>query len=166
VFARALDLPMNPVEATGVILDALRSGQRHRVGLGRLDNRWFTFAAGIGFDAAIVQGVERERRRGARSTHLLYARVALGEFFAMDRRHPTLHLELPDGTVIDGLFYAIVANVDPWTYFGSRALRPTPQASFDEGLDVYARRRMGLVGATTAILRMMRTHPKSAGRGS
>jgi diacylglycerol kinase family enzyme len=115
VFARALGLPMSPVEATGVLLDALRSGSRRRVGLGRLDNRWFTFAAGVGFDAAIVHGVERARRRGERSTHLLYARVGLHEYWSMDRRHPTLHLALADGTVVDGLFYAIVANVDPLT---------------------------------------------------
>jgi hypothetical protein len=35
VFARALGLPASPVEATGLLLDALRTGQRRSVSLGR-----------------------------------------------------------------------------------------------------------------------------------
>ena len=166
VFARALGLPSDPIEATGALLDALREHRHRSISLGRLDDRWFAFAAGVGFDAAIVAGVERARRRGRRSTHALYARVGLREFWALDRRRPTLHLELPDGTVVDGLFYAIVANTDPWTYVGNRALRPTPGATFDTGLDVYARRRMGLVSATIGLARMARAEPKSVGRGA
>jgi diacylglycerol kinase family enzyme len=166
VFARALGLPNDPVEATGALLDALRSGRRRPISLGRLDERWFTFAAGVGLDAAIVAGVERARRRGKRSTHALYARVGLREFWAMDRRHPTLQLQLPDGQVVDGLFYAIVANADPWTYLGKRPLRPTPKVTFDSGLDVYARRRMGTVGAILALARMSRAEPRSVGRGA
>jgi diacylglycerol kinase family enzyme len=77
-----------------------------------------------------------------------------------------LHLDLPGGTVIDGLFYAVVANVDPWTYVGRRALRPTPNASFDTGLDVYARRRMGLASVLLGLARMARAQPKSVGRGA
>src|SRR6476646_5955128 len=53
VFARALGLPNDPIEATGVLLEALRAGRRRRVSVGRLDERWFVFAAGVGFDAAI-----------------------------------------------------------------------------------------------------------------
>jgi diacylglycerol kinase family enzyme len=166
VFARAVGLPTNAFDACGVLLDALREWRGRPVNLGRLDDRWFCFAAGVGFDAAIVDGVERARRRGKRSTHGLYARIAVREFFTMDRRHPTLHLEQPDGTVVDGLFYAIVANVDPWTYVGRRALRPTPAASFDTGLDVYARRRMGLVSAVLGLTRMARANPKSVDRGA
>jgi diacylglycerol kinase family enzyme len=166
VFARALGLPNDPVEATGALLDALRTGRGRPISLGRLDERWFAFAAGVGLDAAIVEAVERARRRGERSTHALYARVGLREFWAMDRRHPRLCLELPDGGVVDGLFYAIVANADPWTYLGNRALRPTPNATFDSGLEVYARRRMGTLGVALALVRMTRAEPKSVGRGA
>ena len=56
-----------------------------------MDDRWFVFAAGIGFDGAIVGGVEAQRRKGRKSTHLLYARVGLAEFVRTDRRHPKLH---------------------------------------------------------------------------
>ena len=165
VFARALGLPNDPIEATGVLLDALRHGRRRPISLGRIEDRWFTFAAGVGFNATVVAAVEKRRRRGTRSTHGLYARVTVREFFASDRRHPKLHVELPDGTVIDRLFYAIVANCDPWTFVGNRPLRPTPQASFDTGLDLYARSRMGVLSVVYSAAQMARKNPHSGGWG-
>jgi diacylglycerol kinase family enzyme len=167
VFARALGLPNNPFEATGVLLDALRHGRRRPISLGRIEDRWFTFTAGVGLDAAIVAGVEKHRARGERSTHALYARVGVREFLRADRRRPTLHLERPDGSTVDRLFYAVVANCDPWTFVGNRPLRPTPQASFDNGLDVYARLRMGTVSAMYGLAQMARRKPPtSTGRGA
>ena len=46
--------------------------------------------------------------------------------------------------MIDDVYMAIVANADPWTYVGQRPLRPTPEASLDGGLELYARTRMGM----------------------
>jgi diacylglycerol kinase family enzyme len=166
VFARALGLPNDPIEATGVLLDALRSNSRRPVSMGRLEDRWFVFAAGIGFDGAIVGGVEAQRRKGRKSTHLLYARVGLREFFRADRRHPKLHVELPDGTVLDDVFFAIVTNTDPWTYAGSRPLRPTPEAGFDNGLGLYARRRMSTAGVVFSMARLSGSHPHVGRRGA
>src|SRR5689334_21000243 len=74
VFVRALGLPNDRIEATGALLEGLRSGTYRPVSLGLADDRYFCFAAGLGFDAAIVHGVEGKRRQGKRSTHLLYAR--------------------------------------------------------------------------------------------
>jgi diacylglycerol kinase family enzyme len=166
VFARALGLPNDPIEATGLLLDALRHGRRRAISLGQLEDRWFTFAAGVGFDAKIVAAVEKRRRRGTPSTHGLYARVTVREFLAADRRHPMLHVELPDGTVIDRLFYAIVANCDPWTFVGNRPLRPTPQASFGTGLDLYARTRMSALSVVYGVAQMARKRPRPGGWGA
>lgn len=160
VFARALGLPNDPIEATGVLLEALRAGRRRRVSVGRLDERWFVFAAGVGFDAAIIAGVERLRQKGRKSTIRLYTRVGLREFLRADRRRPQLHIDLPDGTVIDDVYMAIVANADPWTYVGQRPLRPTPEASLDGGLELYARTRMGIVSASLSLLSMARRRPR------
>jgi diacylglycerol kinase family enzyme len=166
VFARALGLPQTPIEATGVVLEALRTGARRPVSMGRVDDRWFVFAAGMGFDAAIVAGVERHRGRGRRSTHVLYTRVGIREFFRSDRRHPRLHVELPDGTRYDDIYFAVVANTDPWTYVGRRPLRPTPQASFDTGLALYARRRMGTAGLLFSMARLSGSRPRIGQRGA
>src|SRR6478735_5246285 len=72
VFARAVGLPQTPIDATALILEAVRTGNHRSVSMGRVtlgaEERYFVFAAGMGFDAAIVAGVERERRRGKVST--------------------------------------------------------------------------------------------------
>lgn len=166
VFARAVGLPNDPIEATGMLLEGLRTGSRQRVSLGRMDERWFVFAAGIGFDAAIVEAVERERRKGKRSTHLLYARVGLRQFFRTDRRTPKLHVELSDGTVLDDVYFAMITNADPWTYLGNRPLRPTPEVTFESGLALYARRRMGAVGVAFSLVRLSGADPRVGRRGA
>lgn len=166
VFARALGLPNDPIESTGWLLEALRSGSRRAVSLGQVDDRWFAFAAGFGFDAAIVEGVERQRRRGKRSTHLLYARVGVREFFRTDRRHPHLQVQLSDGTTLDDIYFVIVANADPWTYAGNRPLRPTPEVDFESGLGLYARRRMGTAGMLLSMARLSGENPRIGRRGA
>jgi diacylglycerol kinase family enzyme len=166
VFARALGIPNDPIEATGYLLEGLRGGHRRAVSLGQADDRWFCFAAGMGYDAAIVRGVERKRAQGKRSTHPLYARVGLREFLATDRRHPRLHVELPDGSRLDDIHFAIVANADPWTYVGNRALRPTPAVTFDNHLGVYARRRMSALGILWSIARLSGDEPRIGARGA
>lgn len=166
VFARALGLPRQPVEATGALLEALRSGARREISLGRADDRWFVFAAGMGFDAAVVDGVERQRRRGKRSTHALYARVGLREYARTSKRHAPLRAELDDGTSYDGIHFAMVTNTDPWTFIGSRPLRPTPEASFDDDLALYARRRMGAAGMLFSLARMSGPHARVGRRGA
>jgi diacylglycerol kinase family enzyme len=165
VFARSLGLPNDPLEATGALLEALRTGRRRTVSLGRLDDRWFTFAAGVGLDAAIIAGVERYRRRGHPSTNALYLRVGLREMGRREHRSQSFTAELSDGSVLDQMRFAIVSNVDPWTYLGQRPLRPTPLASPDTGLDIYARRAMHLPGVTVALARMGRRRIPARDRG-
>ena len=82
VFARALGLPRDWVDGTSVILDGLRDGRHRVIGLGRADDRYFTFCAGLGLDAAVVRRVEQARLRGRTSTPALYFRSMIGQFFA------------------------------------------------------------------------------------
>jgi diacylglycerol kinase family enzyme len=97
---------------------------------------------------------------------MLFARAGLREFFTSDRRHPHLSIRIEPGEVLDDIYYAVVTNTDPWTYIGSRALHPTPDASFDTGLDLFARTRMGTPGVVFTIAQIARTHPKPQRWGS
>ena len=145
VLARNLGIPSDPVEATGLLLDAVRSGRSRPLGLGRLDDRWFTFCAGAGFDADVVRAVEQHRATGRKSTAVLYARTAVRRFFAQDdRKHGTMTLERPGVAPVEGIVLAIVTNTAPWTYLGRRPVNPTPQASFDAGLDLFALTKLSL----------------------
>lgn len=166
VFSRALGIPNDPVEATAQLLEALRTGSRRPVSVGRMDERWFVFGAGIGFDAAVVEAVEKRRGRGKISTPTLYARAGVGVYLRADRRHPRLHVELPDGTRYDDIHFAIVTNTDPWTYVFDRPLRPTPGTDFDSGLGVYLRRRMGMPGMLFSMARLSGTRPQVGRRGA
>jgi diacylglycerol kinase family enzyme len=160
VFARALGLPNDPVEATSVLIDAITNRREKQISLGRADDRWFVFAAGLGLDAAVVHAVEAHRRRGKKSTHALYLRTTVRKYFAEDRRKPAIRLELPDGEFVSDLFMAIVTNCTPWTFLGNRAMSPTPRASFDEGLDLYVRTRLGLPSVSWGAARILRSTTK------
>jgi diacylglycerol kinase family enzyme len=143
VFARALGLPWDWPDATSVILDGLRDGRHRVIGLGRADDRYFTFCAGMGLDAAVVRRVEQARRRGRTSTHALYVRSVVAQFLAGgDRTTPPLMVERPGEETQSEMSMVIVQNTAPWTYLGDRAINPNPDASFDRGLDVMALRHL------------------------
>jgi diacylglycerol kinase family enzyme len=161
VFARALGLPNDPVEATGALLGALREKQERVVGLGLtagtpgtadegVPARWFTFNAGLGFDAGVVGRVEQQRELGKKSTHALYVRQVVRQFFGeQHRRHGTITLERPGADPVNDLVVAIVSNTSPWTYLGNRPMYTSPKASFDKGIDVLGLSRL----STTAVAR-------------
>jgi diacylglycerol kinase family enzyme len=146
VFARTLGVPDTPVDATGVILDALRARRFRTIGLGRADGHWFTFTAGFGLDAEVVRRVERGRRAGRQLTAGRYIRTAVAHYLGKyDRRHPRLTLERPGEEPVSGIFYGVVANASPWTYVGDRAINPNPHADFDAGLDLFAARSAAIL---------------------
>jgi diacylglycerol kinase family enzyme len=152
VFVRALGLPPNPFDATGQILEALRAGRTTTIGLGLAEDRWFTFNAGVGFDAEVVARIERRRKAGTQTSHARFVRASLAHFFVgYDRRHPALTLSRPGQDDIEGVYFTLVTNTAPWTYLGDRPIDPTPAAGFSTGLDVVAPRSMGVVSTLRLI---------------
>jgi diacylglycerol kinase family enzyme len=167
VFARALGLPGNPVEATSEILDAVRAGRRRRVNLGQANGRYFTFCAGVGIDAEVVRVVERHRRKGRAATPALYVRSAVKHFYTgTERRTPSITIEQPGRDDVDGLFNVIVANGTPWTYFGEHPVDPCPHADFDGGLDVLALRRLKTVSTLNVVRQMFDAKPRIRSRAA
>ncbi|MGY1811929.1 diacylglycerol/lipid kinase family protein [Blastococcus sp. SYSU D00820] len=128
--------------------------------------RWFVFAAGLGFDADVIARVEAQRARGRRSTGALYVREATSAFLlGRERRRPAMTLEVPGEEPLDGLFLTLVSNVSPWTYLGARPINPSPEASFDTGLDVFAMGRMGPLRMLHTLRQVMAREPDARGRG-
>jgi diacylglycerol kinase family enzyme len=169
VFCRALGLPADAVDATGRILEALRTGRDRRVGLGCASpghtspgappgaslDRYFTFNAGMGLDAETVRVIEGMREHGRTLTPGLYLRTALRQFYRVtDRRHPRLTLERDGQSPLGQLFLGIISNTSPWTYLGRRPVNPSPGASFDTGLDIFALRRMRTMSTLNALRQM------------
>ncbi len=154
VFARALGLPRDWADGTSVIIDGLRDGRHRVIGLGRADDRYFTFCAGMGLDAAVVRRVEQARLRGRTSTPGLYLRSMIGQFFAEDRTSPPLSLERPGERAEADLGTVIIQNTAPWTYVGDRPINPNPEASFDRGLDVMAVRDLHVTSTARTVTQM------------
>jgi len=155
VFTGALRLPRDPVDAAGQILGALADGRERRIGLGNADGRYFTFNAGLGFDAEVVRAVQGLRAHGTTATPSLYVRLAVRQFFRKtDRSQPAISIELADGAAGGPVFLCLVSNTAPWTYLGRRELNASPRAGFDTGLDVFALRKLTTVATLGAVGRM------------
>ncbi len=177
VFARALGLPNDPVEATGALLDALRDGSERTVGLGLtsgtpgtedegVPSRWFLFNAGLGFDAGVVGRVEQQRERGRKSTHALYLRQAMRQFLGEPhRRHGTITLDRPGEDPVTDLVLSIICNTAPWTYLGNRPVYAAPKASFDTGLDVLGLSRMSTVAVARYATQLLTSSPERGAHG-
>jgi diacylglycerol kinase family enzyme len=171
VFARALGVPRDWGEATGVILEALRERRDRTIGLGRADDRYFTFCAGLGLDAAVVRRVEQARLRGRRSTPRLYMQATVGQFAlgAKGRHKPDIVMEIvepadAEPVRVEQLATVIVQNTAPWTYLGDRPIDPNPDASFDLGLDVLAMRALRVPSATRTFGQMLSSSRAPHGR--
>jgi len=128
--------------------------------------RWFVFAAGLGFDAEVIARVEARRAAGRRSTGPLYVKEATSAFLlGRERRRPAMTLRVPGEDPLEGLFLCLVSNVSPWTYLGARPVNPSPEASFDTGLDVFAMGRMGAVRMLHTLRQTLAREPDARGRG-
>ncbi|MFF3451436.1 diacylglycerol/lipid kinase family protein [Streptomyces sp. NPDC002667] len=177
VFARALGLPNDAVEATGALLDALREERERTVGLGlaagtpgtedeSVPSRWFTFCAGLGFDAGVVGRVEQQRELGRRSTHALYLRQVLRQFLDdPHRRRGVITLERPGADPVTDLVLSIICNTSPWTFLGNRPVYATPKASFDTGLDVLALSRMSTPSVARYATQLLTSSPERGPHG-
>jgi diacylglycerol kinase family enzyme len=180
VFSRALGRSRDPVEATAEILESVRAGRTRLVSLGTASAsgaedadgadwtapRWFVFAAGLGFDAEVIARVEAQRAEGRRSTGSLYVREATSAFLlGRERRRPAMTLQVPGEPPVEDLFLCLVSNVSPWTYLGARPVNPSPEASFDAGLDVFAMGRMGPLRMLRTLRQTLARTPDARGRG-
>lgn len=149
VFARSLGIAPDPVDATNQLIDLLSNRQRRRIGLAHCDHRWFTFNAGVGWDAQVCEAVDMHRKNGRPATPAQYVRAAVRVFFRSKYAEPTLTVEVPDRDPVEGVHYAFVSNASPWTYLNKREVHTNPDTTYDTGLGVFAMR-------STAILTTLR----------
>jgi diacylglycerol kinase family enzyme len=160
VFARTIGLPNDPIEATGVLLDALARRSIRRVALGSVNGRYFLFHTGVGFDAAVVEQVERRAGLKRYAGHPLFVFAGFDTWMRhYDRSRPRFAVHHADGTVIDDAYLTIVLNTNPYTYFGNRPLNLAPEATLDRGLASVTLRTM-------AFARTMRIVASALGSGS
>ena len=129
VMARTLGVKEDPVEANEQLVEVLRrpaADWRRRVGLGSVNGRFYMFHASVGFDAAIVERVERRGGLKRYASHPVFFISALDTWFRhYDRKEPKFRVKSDAGDIEDA-YMAVFLNSDPYTYFGSRPLHLAP----------------------------------------
>ncbi|MGZ4124883.1 MAG: diacylglycerol/lipid kinase family protein [Actinomycetota bacterium] len=117
ILARALDMPLDPVEATGVLIARALDGEVRTMHLGRADDRYFAVNCGAGIDAAAMKRLEaRFPKSKAKFERAAFRSVAWELLSSYAGKVPDL-----------------AVRVD-------RGVRVTPDASLDAGLDVLSAR--------------------------
>jgi diacylglycerol kinase family enzyme len=156
VLARALGLPLDAAAAIRRVREAVAAGRHRTIGLGLAADRYFTFSAGLGWDAEVVREVDRLRAQGRRESVALFLRTMVHQYYAgTDRRRPALTVERDGEPPVSGLFMTIVTNRSPWTYLGDRPLLPVPNPDFNSGLDLLALQRLRLTTVLNAVGQML-----------
>jgi diacylglycerol kinase family enzyme len=132
VFAKMLGIPNDVVDATENLLDLADRWQARSVDLGRVNGRWFTFAAGMGLDASVVERVDRHPQLKERFGAWYFTEAAVLTFL---RRYvvspPKLEVEV-GGDRLGGVS-AFFQNGEPYTYFKSRPINLVEGARLDSG---------------------------------
>ena len=121
VLCRTLGIPSDVVDATEHLLGVADRFHPARIDLGRAGDRYFTFTAGIGLDASVVERVDAKPRLKARLGEWFFTYAALTTFTRRYLVNPPRVRAAIAGTEIEGVT-VIVQNSDPYTYFGRRPI--------------------------------------------
>ena len=141
VFARTLGVPRDPFDAVAHLTDERRT--ERMVTLGRMDDRYFTFSAGCGFDAEAAERVESRVTTKHRFGEP-YFYWSAWRLLASTYRHRNPSMELSGHWGELGVAMVIASNSGPYAYFLGRPVQLTPTPRLDGGVDVFALRRMRL----------------------
>jgi diacylglycerol kinase family enzyme len=172
VWSRTLGIPNDVVDATERLLRIADDFQPRRVDLGRVDERHFVFASGVGLDASVVERVDAHPYRKARFGAWYYSAAAVAIF---SRRYlvnpPVVRVTAGDRTLTG--VTVVVQNSDPFTYFRTRPIRLTEPAGLETGsLSAAVLKRATPLELPTLIPRVLSTrartvlrHPRVEGLG-
>lgn len=105
MFARTLGLARHADDAAVQVAAAMAQGSVRRIAVGRANDRVFLFHVGIGFDAAVVQQVERRMRLKRTVGQALFAFATWLRHY--DHRRPRFAVEFGDGSVLSDWYFSI-----------------------------------------------------------
>ncbi len=142
ILVRALDLPTDPVEATGVLIGKALDDEAFKLHLGRADGRYFAVNCGAGVDAAAMARMDAKfPKTKAKFDRVAFRSVAWELMVGYAGRRPDLQVRIDDEPPMESLS-VMVGRTDPYTYYKDRGMRMTPEASLDSGLDVLSVRKL------------------------
>lgn len=138
VFARSIGYPNDAVEATGTLVEALAAGSWTEASVGLANGRAFVFNTGVGFDAAVVERVERRGQLKRYLGHPYFVASTVATWFERVRARGGSRFKVAtdDGRSSAGAQLAIAMNTTPYTYLGTSPLHLAPEASLSTPLSV------------------------------
>ena len=132
VVAKLLGIPTDVVDATEHLLHLADRWAPRAVDLGQVNGRYFTFAAGMGLDASVVERVDSNPRLKSRFGPFYFVGCAIVTFLGKYVVNPPrLRVEL-DGRSSEGVSL-FVQNAENYTYFNDRPVPFVEGARFDSG---------------------------------
>jgi diacylglycerol kinase family enzyme len=132
VYCRMLGIPTEVVDATEHLLRLADAWRPRPVDLGRVNDRWFTFAAGAGLDATVVERVDSHPRLKARFGPWYYAQAAVATFMEKYVVNPPRVIATAGGREVRGVS-VFVQNARPYTYFRRRPIDLSDGSSLESG---------------------------------
>jgi len=165
VFVRSLGLSNDPMVALAQITTALDKGEISSVSLGKANDRYFCFHAGVGYDAAVVEQVERRASFKRLVGQPLFAYAALRTWFvSYDRKFPHFTMDI-DGRHIPNGFFAVILNSNPYTFIGKHPISLSPAADLEKKLVVVTFRKMSSLLMLRTLYSAMRKEGISTSSG-
>ena len=160
VYCRVLGIPNEIVDATEHLLRLADDWQPRRVDLGLVNGRHFTFSAGLGLDASVVERVDTHPYRKAKFGEWYFTWAALAIFTRRYLFDPPLIDVGWDDQTVRGVTL-IVQNAHPYTYFNRRPIEIAEGAELDSGtLAGAVLRRASPVDMPTVIWRALTKRPR------
>lgn len=142
VLARTLGLPRDPVDATEFVAAKLRSDSSTRIGVGRMNDRYFLVCSGMGLDAEVVRRVEADRKPRGPTSEWRFLKHALAAGSTEYRtREACITVEAEGSEPVKALF-AVCANARPFTYFKGFPVDALPEAGLHRRLDILSLNRL------------------------
>ena len=165
VFVRSLGASNDPVTALQQFSSGLDHDNIHPISLGRANGRYFCFHAGIGFDAAVVELVERRASLKRIIGQPLFALSALQAWFRnYDRKYPHFSVEIDSKKIPNG-YFTVVLNSNPYTYIGKKAVNLSTAASLDKKLVAVTFRKLTTPSMVRTIIQSVRQDQINASPG-
>jgi diacylglycerol kinase family enzyme len=132
VFGKMLGIPGSLIDATEHLLAMADDWRIHKVDLGVVNGRCFTFASGLGLDASVVQRVDANPRRKARWGPWFFTWIAVTTFARRYLLRPPRLITRLAGEEHSGVT-AVIQNGTPFTYFRNRPIEIAEDAELDSG---------------------------------
>ncbi|HVQ60040.1 MAG TPA: diacylglycerol kinase family protein [Solirubrobacterales bacterium] len=133
VVCRTLGIPNDVVDATEHLLALADDWKPRRIDLGKVDERHFVFACGVGIDATVVKRVDEHPKIKSKAGPYYYSWAGISGFYRRYLMNAVrVRAEIEGAEPVEGIT-AIAQNSDPLTYFASRPIRVCEGIEIDDG---------------------------------